>query len=471
MHASGSTMPVGENFGKLFPELETFEPPIEFLRELGAIDGIMDEGFGDDDSSISASIPAGFTFLGQFIDHDVTRDDESLEESIDPATGMSLRNIRTPVLELDSLYGDGPDNSPEGMYRSEDPDKFSFVGPRGFDPVPSSDQVDDLPRMTNGAAIIGDNRNDENVIISQLHLAFLKFHNTVVDFVRRNRRVLEDGETVFDGARRIVTWHYQWIVLDEYLPLTVGRNTVEDILSNGRKFYTPQGVSNVFMPLEFSVAAFRLGHSQVRNRFIINDTVEKRLFDLSFFGPTPANSKIDWRYFFTIPPYQSPRFPQFPQFSKKLDPKISKILLQLPLEIAEMRPLNLAVRNLIRGLNRGLASGQSVARKMGYTPLTNEQLGIKDLSDKYSVEEAPLWFYILKEAELQTNGDTLGEVGGRIVAETIIGLLQEDPKSFLAARTNWRPFLPTFNGERNKFTMTDLITFVRDSTLPPTPRA
>jgi hypothetical protein len=419
----------GGRFGRIFPNLPPHEPSDQFLIDLGEKGGPMDEGAGSP-ASDSTTIPAGFTFLGQFIDHDITLDTtSSLERQNDPT---AIRNFRTPLLELDNVYGLGPEASPY-LYDQENPGKL-LVG--------TAENPHDLPRNRQNTALIGDPRNDENLIISQLHLAFLKFHNKAVDCLL-DEKVSE--EEVFEEAQRLVRWHYQWIIVHEYLPLTVGREVVDDILYNGRQYYFWK--TEPFIPVEFSVAAFRLGHSQVRNRFRVNDNLEAELFKLSFFDAVSPDMVVDWSHFFQINPYKSP------QFSKKLDSKIATILLDLPVPIVpgsespERR--SLAVRNLLRGKSFSLPSGQTVARAMCVKPLSQEELGFAG--------EAPLWFYILKEAQVQTNGETLGKVGGRLVAEVLLGLLQGDFLSYLRLDPCWQPSLPS--AKPGEFTMADLLTF------------
>src|SRR5262249_4606722 len=149
---------------------------------------------------------AGFTYLGQFIDHDLTFDPNSkLERENDPD---ALVDFRTPRLDLDSLYGDGPADNP--FLYQDDGVHFLLGLNQAFE--------EDLPRNSAEArrALIGDPRNDENLIVSQLHLAFLKYHNRVVDALRAIRPELS-GEKLFGEARRIVRWHYQWIVIHEFL--------------------------------------------------------------------------------------------------------------------------------------------------------------------------------------------------------------------------------------------------------------
>ncbi len=421
----------GGKFGRLFPNLPPHEPSTEALIELGRKGGIMDEIAGDSPPS-SKSISAGFTFLGQFIDHDITFDPtSSLERQNDPA---ATRNFRTPMLELDSVYGAGPDATPY-LYDREDPAKL-LVG--------TAENPNDLPRNSQGRALIGDPRNDENLFVSQLQLAFLKFHNAVVDYVRQ-QGIAEPK--VFKEAQRLVRWHYQWIVVHEFLPLTIGHGLVDAIMREGLTFYCPQG--KPFIPVEFAVAAYRFGHSQVQAVYRVNEQLIDDLFDLPFFGPISPEQIIDWSNFFRISSANPP------QFSRKIDSKLAGALLDLPF-FPEAQPehRSLAVRNLLRGKAFGLPSGQAVAKAMCVEPLSQEALGLPALD---LAGEAPLWFYILKEAEIQTDGERLGEVGGRIVGEVLLGLLKADPMSYLRVEPCWNPTPPFASND--EFTMVDLLQF------------
>lgn len=434
-------------FGRLFPTLPSFDFDDELLKKLGQKDGIMDAGSAD--RADSTTIPAGMTFFGQFVDHDITFDPtSSLERQNDPE---AIHNFRTPFLELDSVYGAGPEATPY-LYQ-----KFNGRRP---DPAEQNDpaklligvndkgELNDLPRNSQGVALIGDPRNDENLIISQLHLAFLKFHNSVVDYVRAHGTKEED---VFEETQRLVRWHYQWIVVHEFLPLIVGQHVVDDILAYGRKYYFFK--EDPFIPIEFAVAAYRFGHSQVRSTYDINIELRNiKLFpDLnSGFEPIPAAKTVDWPFFFAIDPHQKP------QASKKIDSKLASVLFELPF-IRDPRPerRSLAARNLLRSETFALPWGQRIAKALRATPLTDAELGLTAIG--FPSGRAPLWYYILKEAEVQSKGEHLGEAGGRIVGEVLIGLLQGDQKSYLSIDPCWEPVLPA--AKPGTFTIADLLRF------------
>ena len=456
-------------FGRLFPRLPAFasdSPEVRSnLLELGKRGGIMDAGDEPPPANPLAPNPknrdnpdhtAGVTFLGQFLDHDVTFDPtSSLLSQVDPTT---VPNFRTPVFELDSVYGAG---------RRANPHLYDRTSPDGIKLLIDEEAPKDVPRNSQDIAITGDPRNDENLIVSQLHLAFLKFHNAVVD------RVLESGvrnpSTVFNEAQRLVRWHYQWIILNEFLPATVGQELVDDVLEKGRRFY--EWRDEPFIPVEFSVAAYRFGHSQVRPGYIANFSGDngqpflKHIFDINanHDGPDPDDLSggkrasrrfVDWQTFFDVgstPPGRE-NLGASPKPNKRIDTKLSSPLFELPFGPPH-DPQTLAQRNLLRHLTFSLPSGQRVAKAMKIERLSREDLS--DVEPMGFDEETPLWFYILKEAELKADGKTLGPVGGRIVAEVFIGILQGDPMSYLQRDPDWKPTL----GQDQDFKVADLLRF------------
>jgi len=390
---------------------------------------------------------AGYTFLGQFVDHDITFDPvSSLDRRNDPD---ALNDFRTPRFDLDSLYGSGRSDSPY-LYDQDDPAKL-LVGLNTasiFEPV-------DIPRNHQGRAIIGDPRNDVHVILAQLHLAFIRFHNAAVDHLRS--KFFPDDE-LFDEARRLTQWHYQWVVVDDHLRRLVGPEVLDSVIhrdpKTGRlqaslRFY--KWKSQPFMPVEFSAAAYRFGHSQVRPAYQLNHTLDplpivtdiripNPLQHLGGFRPLPKRWTVEWNLFFGLGGAA-------PQLSRKIDTKISKPLCALPVTVDQDRR-SLALLNLLRGRSLSLPSGQAVAGALG-TSVPNAQLGLSG--------DTPLWYYLLREAEVLEGGRQLGPTGGRIVAEVLIGLLQADQSSFLRLAPDWKPELPS--AEPGRFTMPDFLRF------------
>jgi Animal haem peroxidase len=441
-HLKGPLSRVEEGkYGRMFPDLPGLATDEEYLLALGRSGSLMDVLSRQDDQDAKADnprIPAAFPFLGQFIAHDITADRSLLQHH---ARLNELRNFRTPRLDLECLYASGPGGDPY-LYDLEDLDKFLL----GINDIGN---LDDLPRNRQGRALVGDPRNDVHLIISQLHLAFLKFHNRVVDYLRDQGAPAADA---FKEAQRLVRWHYQWIVVHEFLPLTVGETLVDDLLANGPQFYAYE--DSPFIPVEFADAAYRFGHSQVRTLYTLNAGGAKGGIFPECAGTCPVSHDrvVDWRYFFRV----DDNFP--PQPSKKIDTSLAHSLIDLPqsvvgeTEIPEQH--SLAYRDLERGLALDLPSGEAVSRAMDVEPLTEDEVGLAKTGYH---GETPLFYYILKEAEVRTGGERLGDVGGRIVAEVLLGLIDGDPTSYRNAESEWRPTLP--GDQQGHFSMADLLRF------------
>ncbi len=435
-------------FRRLFPHQPSLYTAPSELKKLGGPDGPMDGGKGRNESN---SIPLATVFFGQFIDHDITFDTTSqLDKINDP---NATENFRTPGLDLDNIYGSGPEASGY-LYK----DGASLI--TGADGTAYAGQADehrneDLTRSPIGTAIIGDPRNDENRIISQMQLAFIRFHNKVVDHVKNEKGY--EGHELYEEARKQTTWHYQWVIVNEFLPLMVGQGLVDDILGNGRKFYTS---SDSFIPIEFSAAAYRFGHSLAPQKF---KSRIGQAHDFELFGPTlgfgfSAVSRIEqivqWEMLIDIDPSIEH------ENTDKLDTKMSSDLLDLPF-ISEGEK-SLATRNLLRGQSFLLPSGENVAECMGIAPDIINQVNqfIDENTAGINLSTGtPLWYYILAEAEAVGSldrgpGEGLGPVGGRIVAETLIALLENDPTSYLGTDRSWSPTL----GDGD-FTLGDILSF------------
>ena len=448
-------------FGAMFKRLPAFTPRDDLLNGL-AKTMVEDQTVPDDQHlNTSPRLFAGFTFIGQFIDHDITFDNTPL--NLQQADPNATVNFRTPRYDLDSVYGRGPTNEPQ-FYEATDRDKLLVTA--------NVHGVPDVPRDANGRAIIPEARNDENLIIVQLHLAIAKFHNRIVDHVRAQgiRR-----EWVFETARRLTRWHYQWAVTHDFLPRFVGDDLVGATGSVYREVVGKPPVINLvyykptnrdgrpFMPVEFAVAAYRFGHSIIRPFYVINKTTLERGgvpvfgpdgdFNLNGGRPIPGDLVIEWKNILPVDPAFPARKP------RKLDTKLSLPLTTLPAPVVPPPDptVHLAVRNLLRGKSVGLPSGQQVAKTMRLNPLSNAALGIGN--DSGWGGEAPLWYYILKEAELPPyNAERLGPVGGRIVAEVLVGLLQRDPNSYLYLDAAWKP-APPLAPTTGQFTFVDLLRF------------
>lgn len=501
LHVTKPTRPrfPDDVFSRMFPGLPPFAPQTDESRKqaenLGAIDGILDakdqlakgpvllitEQELSENNPNNPNMTAGVTFFGQFLDHDLTLALKApLLENTKP---RQTTNFRTAEFDLDSVYGNGPTGSPELYDTSSGDIKFKV------EEIPGSELVSrngvkrfDLPRDGNNNAIIADSRNDENLLISQFHLAMLKFHNAVVDRLRADpTNATRSAQDLFKEAQQQVRWHYQWIVLNEFLPLTIGQDRVDEILRNGPRFYrvTDRTQDSIFrsprreplIPVEFAVAAYRFGHSQIRPSYRANfGQADGSEFFAFVFDPNlddmrggkrAPNRFIDWQTFFKF--VDDPNSPFAPRPNKLIDTKLSTPLFLLPGSppgpTAPGLPTDgvqsLASRNLIRHVNFGIPSGQAIARVMGAQVLTPAQLA--ELAPFKMDQSTPLWYYILKEAEVLEQGLRLGPVGGRIVGEVFIGLLKADKDSYLVVDKNWKPTLPS--AESGDFKITDLLTF------------
>jgi Animal haem peroxidase len=455
-----------ENRMSAEPEKDGSIPPLPTApREDVDDNGVQRKSRLHDDEE-NSGIDAGYTYLGQFIDHDIT---------FDPASSLQKRNdvdalvdFRTPRLDLDNLYGGGPDDQPY-MYESNGR-KFQLGRPL-FEGINGRIIGHDLPRHSwseNGRefhrALIGDKRNDENVIVSQLHSVFLQFHNRLAD---------DNPKLEFAEIQRLVRWHYQYVVLHDFLYKIARADVIESVLPHLKGnlsihehpprllFYKPK--NDAFMPIEFSAAAYRFGHSMVRPIYRLNtklkggnnpDTtkppeiergIDGRQFifaglkerGLNGFDAFPQEWGIDWNLFFDLTGDKESRVTQNrTQPAYKIDtslvnplaflPEFSEVNAEQPqpplTSVGQLQPPprgkevpNLALRNLLRGMSMGLPSGQDISRAMGREPLLGDQLRVGKATTQEEFDElpilrdihpafegkAPLWYYILAESQYE----------------------------------------------------------------------
>jgi hypothetical protein len=495
------------NFGRLFRAL----PPADFgandaeseanlktlARSMLGSDSKEKDGADPEESGI----PALYTYLGQFVDHDLTFDPSSSLQQQNDVDG--LVDYRTPRFDLDNVYGRGPDDQPY-LYQPPPAGQASATFLEGT-PLTggtlSEPPAADLPRSagTPGRAIIGDPRNDENVIVSQLQGLFFKFHNRLA----RDRPRLS-----FAQVQREVRFHYQWLLIHDFLPTLINKPVLEAVfphlasgasLADARpklEFYHAR--NDAFMPLEFSAAAYRFGHSMVRPGYRLNDSAHLPIFGgegkhgrpqslRGFMAPEPGWG-IDWARFIDIEdrpngvmvdngkvvgtdskpsPAQLSEMKNRLQLAYRIDTSMVKPLADLPPDVADAIMRSLIQRNLTRGWRLRLPSGQDVARAMGLAPIDTVPIGqfvdgsivdnsnsnqLFDLNTKSGFEvfrdNCPLWVYVLAETsgnavpgKFNVKSRLLGPVGGRIVAETFAGLLVYDSHSFLNINPRWQPSL------------------------------
>jgi hypothetical protein len=433
-----------------------------------------------------STIPAGYTYLGQFIDHDLTFDKTNVTLSANVAPADLLQG-RSPSLDLDSLYGAGPGDPGSARFYAANGRKLRLGRTDAVGPGPlGAHQGFDLPRSNSRKrADIPDFRNDENLAVAQTHLAFIRFHNRVIDELASVPAGMR-----FAAARRAVVKHYQWMVRHDFLPRICEPAVVDDVFTNGRKVFEVGAVPTDVptMPIEFSVAAFRLGHSMIRRAYNWNrefpDDQGTLDFLFEFSGTSgslgngshlPSNWIADFRRLY---PFQQAALKVPPaklNHAKRID-----TLLVDPL--AHLRPgsfgatgrpadplvANLAFRNLARARMVKLATGQGMltfmaAKGVALTGLTAAQL--RDGNNGASLaaltaeerttflDHTPVWFYILREAEL--NGGKLTGVGARIVAETFHRAIEGSKASIVRDPA----FKPEFGPDDHTFDMRDLLFF------------
>ncbi len=427
-------------YGRLFPDLAPLVADEAALWALGGPTGACDAApFADPEGGDDApGTAAGWPFFGQFVAHDITADRSVPAHQVDIA---ALRNARNPTIDLECLYGDGPSGNPY-LYDRDDPAKL-LLG------LNDAGRPDDVPRNAQGVALIGDPRNDVHLFVSQLHVAMLKLHNGLVDRLRAEG--VAEPE-LFEAARQAARWHYQWVVLHDFLPRLIGPERTDALLRDGPRLMGPGDPGSI--PLEFADAAYRYGHSQIRHRYRPNAAMGPvPLFpDLLGFGPVPAARAVEWALLVDLPGHPPA------QRAKKIDGRLARSLIELPLAITGAVEVDayhsLAVRDLQRGQGTGLPSGEAVARRLGELPLSPAEAG---LAAGGWTGETPLWFYILKEAEARENGERLGPVGGTIVGEVLVALIDRDPGSFRSAEPGWHPTLPA--AQTGTFGLADLLVF------------
>ncbi len=429
-------------FSKLFPDLPGLPVSEEEAAVLGGPGGLMHDF---DDQSPDCAIPSGYTFFAQFIDHDVTLDTTSPLHGapLDNEAIAKLPNLRSPSLDLDCVYGFGPDGSPH-LYDPAMPGRLA-LSPNGFD----------LARSPGGVALIGDPRNDENIFISQLQVLMHQFHNKIFN-VRTH---------AFEAAQREARYHYQWIVLFDFLKRLCDRHiykwAVPKILACDPDtypiFFKPDAHGETTMPVEFSVAAYRVGHTLVRSVYSINArNTGVQVFDERFgtlgFTALPEELIVDWSLM--LPVCDCTR----PVMAKAIDPLLTDELQNLPV-VGSQNPNNraLAFRNILRGNLMSLPSGQAVATALagaGYPvdPALDLQLDeVRGWSKLAALphdgpplsDQTPLFYYLLREAEITNGGQRFGPTGSALLLEVFGGMLIHCGTSFIAAgKKAGKPWTP-----------------------------
>jgi len=394
---------IQSTFGRLHMAAEgTPHPEDKFNEALLKLANAMLE---DEDTAEDGPADAGIAFLGQFIDHDITLEATTELGKTFEGSVSDLRNFRTPKLDLDCVYGDGPEVDPH-LYDRDVEGKLLFGRHAGEGHDESNHN--DMARNRQGRALIGDPRNDENLFVSQVHgRRFIAEHNKLID-----------NGMDFKEARSTLTKRYHEEIVNTFLPAVIDPDVLKPFLDWLKGGGAPQtGAINwghvPDMPIEFAAAAFRFGHSMIRETYTLNDDeTDVPIFNaqLGAFGPVEEKHNLDFKYFFD----------NSSQKARPIDVHLPKALLTLPESIVgHGGERNLAFRNMQRGqITFQLPSGEQMASHLGFNPIKThpfvEKAGLEGCT--------PLWFYILAEAEKK--GGLLGHVGGSIVAGVIVNLLK-----------------------------------------------
>jgi len=463
-----ASIPESTSFGYLFPELQSnpdnllpADKPDETAKNLISLGETMrDTG---DKPELNSTLPSAYTYFGQFVDHDIVFEAANNIDLGDPKfkplslieIGQKIKNLRTPMFDLESVYGRTSNGTP--VPRDCAVLRLGLVAKSGDRP-PRKDENNDLPRKAKAPAtpqvdreaLIGDARNDENLIISQLHVAFLRAH-----------RALVVGGLSFNEAKKTLVQHYHWLIIHDFLKRIAGKAVIEDILRHGNKIFRPP-VCGLFMPLEFSAAAYRFGHSMIRSKYNYNLNFKNntaatlsQLFsatkftaDFASFDHIPEMWIVEWENFLDGGTNRA----------RRIDTRLVEPLFELP-DPPALPPntiKSLAVRNLLRGYLLRMPVGQKVAERIGARVMSEADIEkaaaneeqVKVLRNGEFLKRTPLWYYILAEA---ADGYELGPVGSTIVAEVLIGLVRWSEESILS-QPGWKP---TLGSKPGSFTLVD----------------
>jgi hypothetical protein len=463
---TGDTSP----FGFMLPQLQVREAllPESSQTRKALID--LGTSMRETNHLADSHVPSIYTYFGQFVDHDITLEAKSESvvkvgsKNVRPLTSFEIRtrllNGRKPGLDLDSVYYKPTPRSRSTMVLGQTTVVTRPGAQPPIKPIPGKDLMNDLPRRPpdsvprfDRSALIGDERNDENLLIAQLHVAFLRAHNAIV------RR----GHT-FDEARKLLRQHYQWIIVKDFLPRICDPWIVNSIVIGGNRWFRAKP-DDLFMPLEFSAAAYRFGHSMVRDRYEVNvnfpTATLTELFELTALSgrlkgaPTlPDNWVLQWQNFVDGGRNRA----------RPIDTCIVRDLFDLRVFGKPMSPeARLPVRNLLRGYMLRLPTGQAVANALKLRMLSAgeieraaaavSRLQLKAVQAYGLSARTPLWYYILAEAATIGFNGRLGPVGSTLVAEVLIGLVRGSKDSILREK-HWQPSLATTPG---KFELSDLL--------------
>lgn len=434
-------------------------------------------------------LPAVLTYFGQFVDHDITANtdrnpaalaDFSIAKPglvVNPRTTVmrQLGNLRRGTLRLDSVYGDGTDIDDklrDGAHmrvgqadggQPNDLPRFGQMLDEGI--VAALPPIDGMtsdfgPVDPRKLAFIADSRNDENLVVAQLHLSVLRFHNAAADTMAGS------DDDRFARAKQLVQWHYQWLVVERYLTAVCDPAVLAVVKTSGAARYAAFAAAHggttdghAPLPIEFNVAAFRFGHSMIRGAYTFNQffgpagtigpATLRELFEFTGKGGLggaevlPSVWIIDWANFL---PSDAAGL-----IARRIDPELARGLDDL---VNESKPhlRSLAQRNLRRSYVLNLPTAQTVGAQLDDDGIDVQALTTAEIcagpggaaigANGYETQ-TPLWFYILAEAHARGGGQRLGPIGSVIVAETLLGLIATDLDSYWNAAGSddgrWQP--------------------------------
>jgi hypothetical protein len=462
-----------DRFGYMFSGGGLVHDPDAFDK-LGAVGAAMNDT--GPFPGPSSGLPAVLTYFGQFVDHDITantdRNPAALPDFsvatpplvINPraAVMQQLGNLRRGTLRLDSVYGDGTDIDQklrDGAHmrvghadggEARDLPRFGQMVDEGVvaDLPPTDGMTSDFgPVDPRKLAFIADSRNDENLVVAQLHLSFLRFHNAIADTLTGS------DDDRFGRAKRLVQWQYQWLVVERYLAALCDPAILTVVKAGGAARYAAFAAAHggttgdhAPLPIEFSVAAFRFGHSMIRGAYTFNQffgpagsigrATLRELFQFTGKGGLggaavlPSVWIIDWANF--LPSDDAARI------ARPIDPELAGGLDDL---VNESKPhlRSLAQRNLRRSYVLNLPTAQTVGAQLDDDGIDVQALTTAEIfagpggaaidANGYETQ-TPLWFYVLAEAHARGDGKRLGPIGSVIIAETLLGLIATDPDSY-----------------------------------------
>jgi len=348
-------------------------------------------------------IAQGYTYLGQFLAHEIA-----------PRANV---NSRSRQLDLDSLY-------PE----FDDAEKIDSSNGKFFTQPETEDKLEDLIRDSENKALIPDFRNDDQLILAQLHLLWLNFHNHLINLFDIHCTPDPDGPLArYEEARRFTVACFQRIIVDDYMDTLTDCN-VRSLLWGGDKIDILKIPHEDQLPFEFTHAAGRFGHPQVRSAYILNSDDPRQVSLEDLFLLTGANEdyegvpnrfRIEWQLFF--PKTDNDKREE----AQKIKPFITPALRQRVL-----------VKNFQAGIKKKLPSGQLLAKTIinefhkqefydhgvqeNIVEIDDNQAARNALEAMNLLEDTPIWLFILLESDASpTRGEKLGPLGSVLLIETI----------------------------------------------------